>query len=92
MAASQPQRLRARRQAPYIDKANGTEYVAARGAVLLNVGREQNRGITCFLIENGRLVFLHRPEFEEPLLGATGYVRAQVVSASTPGPSGPRIL
>ena len=76
----------------YIDKATGTEYVAARGAVMLNVGREQDRGINCFFIESGRLIFLHRPEFEEPLHGPTGHVYSQQVSAVTPGPSGPRIL
>ena len=76
----------------YRDRATGTEYVAARGAVMLNVGGEANRGISCFFIESGQLRFMRRPEFEEPLHGPVGHVYAQQVSAATPGPEGPRIL
>jgi hypothetical protein len=76
----------------YVDKATGVEYVAARGAVMLNIGGEQNRGINCFMVSGGRLIFLRRPEFEAPLLGATGHVHSQVVSAASPGPGGVRIL
>ena len=76
----------------YVDRATNVEYVAARGAVLLNVGGEQNRGITCFLIENGRLIFLRRPEFEGPLLGPFGQIRSQQLTPATPGPDAVRIL
>lgn len=75
----------------YVDKATGVEYVAVRGAVMLMVGGEQTRGINCFLIEDTRLVFLRRPEFEEPLLGPMGRVHSQVVSVGNPGPEGARI-
>ena len=75
----------------YRDRATGVEYVAVRGAVMLNVGGEQNRGINCFLVEGGKLVFLRRPEFEEPLRGPVGYVYGQQVT-STPVPAdAPRI-
>ena len=70
----------------YVDKATGTEYVAARGAVLLMVGGEQNRGISCFFVQDGKLVFLLRLEYEAPLLGPAGRVHAQQVSVATPGP------
>ena len=76
----------------YLDRATNVEYVAARGAVLLNVGKEQNRGVNCFLVESGKLVFLRRPEFEEPLLGPVGHVHSQRVAAASPGPDGIRIL
>ena len=92
LAASQPRRLRKVGKRRYIDKATGTEYLAARGAVMLNVGGEQNRGITCFMVTGGQLIFLRQPQFEEPLHGATGYVHSQMVSSATTGPSGPRIL
>ena len=76
----------------YRDKATGLELVAVRGAPLLAIGQEQTRGATCFFVEAGRIVVLRRPDFEEPLLGATGTVRGQQVTRSTPGPSGPRVL
>jgi hypothetical protein len=76
----------------YIDKATGVEYVTARGAVMLNIGGEQNRGINCFFVAGGRLIFLRRPEFEAPLHGPVGHVHAQQVTPATPGPEGPRIL
>ena len=75
----------------YIDKATGVQYVAARGAVMLNTGGEENRGITAFMVTAGRLVFLRRPEYEEPLTGPVGHVYSQHVSAATPGPEGVRI-
>ncbi len=76
----------------YIDKATGAQYLAARGAVMLNTGGEENRGITAFMVTGGRLVFLRRPDYEEPLLGPTGHVYGQVVTAASPGPGGVRIL
>jgi hypothetical protein len=59
---------------------------------LLAVGQEETRGAACFFVKDGRIVVLRRPDFEEPLLGAVGYVYSQVVSAASPGPSGLRIL
>ena len=70
----------------YTDKATGVEYVAVRGCVMLDPSAEQYRGITAFLIEDGRIVCLRRPEFEAPLLGPEGRIRAQVITLQTPGP------
>ena len=76
----------------YRDRGSGLELVALRGAPLLAVGQEETRGAACFFVEAGRIVVLRRPDFEEPLLGATGHVYGQVVAAASPGPGGVRIL
>jgi len=75
----------------YKDRATGVEYLAVRGAPLLSVATEETRGITAFMVEGQRLVFLRRPDYEAPLTRPTGYVHSQQVSPATPGPEGPRI-
>ena len=57
----------------YVDRASGIEHQALSGAPLLCVG-EATRGVACFLVEDGRLVVLRRSDFQNVLLGPTGYV------------------
>ncbi len=76
----------------YRDRGSGIELVAMRGAPLLSVGQEETRGAACFFVEAGRIIVLRREDFEQPLLGAVGYVSGQQVAAASPGPDGARIL
>lgn len=47
------------------DKATGLEFRQASGAPLLTVGSDANRGITCFFVEGGKLIFLCRADVPE---------------------------
>ena len=76
----------------FVDRATGLEYRSLPGCPLLSVGSEVTRGVSCFLVQGQRLVFLRRADYPEELLGATGHVHGQVLSAASPGPEGPRIL
>jgi len=56
------------------DKATGIEYRQEDGCSLLAVGTDSTRGITCFLVEGGRLVFLRRVDVPEAFVVHHGEV------------------
>ena len=51
----------------YVDRASGVAYKRVHGAPLLSIGSDANRGISCFLVQDGELVFLQPADFNAAL-------------------------
>ena len=46
----------------YVDSATGVAFKQVHGTPLLSIGTPANDGISCFLVDGGRLVFLRRAD------------------------------
>ena len=69
----------------YTDKASGVSYKRVHGAPLLSVGSDANRGIVCFFVENGEIVFLQRADFNAALTVNHGAVVGRQITMPVVG-------
>ena len=52
----------------YVDRATGVAFKQVHGTPLLSIGTPANDGISCFLVDGGRLVFLRRADLPQGIV------------------------